>query len=71
MSGRSQSLEHTRLMGGQRNALETKKIRMEIAAEKLLEGPLRRRRWTAADRDMVAAFLFTLVADEAKSQKGE
>lgn len=37
---------------------------MEIAAERLLEGPLRRTRWLAADRDRIAAFLRDLVDEE-------
>lgn len=68
MSGRSQNLEHARLMGGQ-NKAQKMEIRMEIAAEKLLAGPLRRRRWLAADRDKIAAFLQALVMDEINKVK--
>lgn len=71
MSSRPQNLDHTRLMGGQ-NKAQKMEIRMEIAAEKLLAGPLRRRRWLAADRDNIAAFLKALVIDEIKEgKKGE
>lgn len=69
MSGRSQNLEHTRLLGAAKNANERQAIRMEIAAEKLLSGPLRRRRWLAADRDNVAAFLLALVNAEINEVK--
>ncbi len=69
MSGRSQNLEHTRLLGAAKNANDRQAIRMEIAAEKLLSGPLRRRRWLAADRDKIAAFLQALVMDEINKVK--
>lgn len=64
MSGRPQNQESTRLMGAERNGIESKRIRMEIAAEKLLNNVLKRRRWLAQDRDKIADFLFALVSDE-------
>lgn len=70
MTGIRQNGDLTRMMGEQSKA-GRQRIRMEIAAERLLEGPMRRRRWAAADRDKIAEFLFSLVSEETKLLKGE
>lgn len=55
----------SRIVGGESQS-ERVRVRMEMAAEKLLEGVLRRRRWAAQDRDAIAAFLGALVDEEVK-----
>lgn len=68
MTGIRHNGELTRMMGEQSKA-GRQRIRMEMAAERLLEGPLRRRRWVAADRDKIADFLVALVRSESENDK--
>lgn len=49
---------------------EAHKRRMEEAAENLLERVLYRRRWSAIDRERVAAFLERLVRTEEDFRRG-
>lgn len=51
---------------GQASSSERERARMEQAAIDLLEGPLRRRRWVAADKDAVTDFLVDLVRKETR-----
>lgn len=55
----------SRIVGGESKS-ERDRVRMEMAAERLLENVLRRRRWAAQDRDAIAAFLGSLVDEEVR-----
>lgn len=45
---------------------ERRRLRMENAAEKILETVLRRRRWTATDRDRIAEVIEQAAIEEVK-----
>lgn len=55
----------SRIVGGESKS-ERDRVRMEMAAERLLENVLHRRRWAAQDRDAIAAFLGSLVDEEVR-----
>lgn len=50
-------------------AFERRRARMEEAAVDMLERILRRRRWSANDKDRIADFLDRLVGDEIMRER--
>ena len=49
---------------------EAFRMRMEEAAQRVIEGPMRRRRWSAVDRDRVADVLEDVVRIEDEVRRG-
>ena len=57
--------------GGHMSIAVRQRIRMELAAEELLESVLHRQRWAVADRDAVAEWLTRRIETEMKTLQRE
>lgn len=61
-------MKQTVWINGRKDESGSRRMRLEAMAEHILEGILKRRRWTASDRDAIADYLDRAVIQEMKER---